>query len=71
MVCVYVWNVRNKPKTQEQTQKSETKNRGVGVEHLCVWNVRNKLKTYTITVRLPKSTGDDVRTRNIRAAENH
>ena len=53
MVCVYVWNVRNKPKTQEQTQKSETKNRGVGVEHLCVWNVRNKLKTYTITVRLP------------------
>ena len=41
--------VRNKPKTREQTQNSETRNRGVGVEHLCVWNVRNKPKTYTIT----------------------
>ena len=38
---------------------------------VCVWNVRNKPKTYTITVRLPTSTGGDMRTRNIRAAENH
>ena len=43
----------------------------MGVEHLCVWNIRNKPETYTITVRLPKNTGDDMRTRNIRAAENH
>ena len=77
-----------KPKTREQTQNSETKNRGVcvecskqtqdsetrnrrvGVGGLCVWNVRNKPNIYTIMVRLPKSTGDDMRTRNIRAAEN-
>ena len=69
MVCV--WNVRNKPKTREQIQNSETRNRGVGVEHLCVWNVRNKPNTHTILVRLPKSTGDDMRARNIGAAENH
>ena len=30
---VCVWNVRNKPKTRQQTQHSETKNCGVGVEH--------------------------------------
>ena len=35
---VCVWNVRNKPKTREQTQNSETKNRGAGVKHrgVCV-----------------------------------
>ena len=35
-----------KPKTREQIQNSETKNRGAGVEHrgVCVWNVRNKPK---------------------------
>ena len=34
VVCA--WNVRTKPKTREQTQHSETKNLGVGVEHLCM-----------------------------------
>ena len=28
-----MWNVRNKPENREQTQHSETKNRGVGIEH--------------------------------------
>ena len=32
-----VWNVRNIPKTGQQTQNSETKNRGVGVKHHGVW----------------------------------
>ena len=78
-----VWNVRKKTQNSKtknrgvcvecskQTQNSETKNRRVGVKHLCVWNVQNKPKTYTITARLPKSTGDDIRIRNIRAAENY
>ena len=46
-LSIVVWNVRNKPKTREQTQNSETKNRMAGVKHrgVCVWNVRNKPKT--------------------------
>ena len=52
-IVVCVWNVgmwsiyenpklNNKPKTRKQTQNTETKNRGVSVEHrdVCVWNVR-------------------------------
>ena len=35
VVCV--WNVRNEPKTREQTQNSETKNRGAGVKHRGVY----------------------------------
>ena len=37
-IVVCAWNVRNKPKTRNQAQSSETKNRGAGVEHrgVCV-----------------------------------
>ena len=37
-IVVCVWDVRNKPKTREQTENSETKNRGAGVKHrrVCV-----------------------------------
>ena len=37
-IVVCAWNVRNKPKTLEQTQNSKTKNHGAGVEHrgVCV-----------------------------------
>ena len=57
-IVVCVWNVRNKPKTREQIQNSETKNRGAGVEHrgvcvcVCVWNIQNKPKTREQTQNL-------------------